>query len=113
MVAIGQIFRSLAMIQAADNFAHQISTNKAPEHKLVTQGVYSLSRHPSYFGFFYWSIGTQVLLGNPISAVLFTFILWRFFHRRIQREEVYLVKFFGKDYEDYRKKVSVGIPLLR
>lgn len=41
-------------------------------------------RHPSYAGFFYWALGTQLVLQNPISFVLYLVILWRFFYRRIQ-----------------------------
>lgn len=29
-------------------------------HQLVTRGVYRFLRHPSYFGWFWWSLGTQV-----------------------------------------------------
>lgn len=44
----------------------------------------SYSRHPSYAGFFYWALGTQLLLGNPLSALVFAVVLWRFFSRRIR-----------------------------
>jgi protein-S-isoprenylcysteine O-methyltransferase Ste14 len=30
------------------------------DHQLITSGVFSLMRHPSYVGWFYWSVGTQV-----------------------------------------------------
>ena len=100
------------MLQAASNFSHQISQNKKPEHQLVKHGVYSITRHPSYFGFFYWSIGTQILLGNPVSACLFAVVLWRFFDKRIQKEEIYLIRFFGKEYIDFRKHVPVMIPFI-
>lgn len=44
---------------------------------------FSYSRHPSYVGFFYWAICTQLLLGNVVSAVAFVFVLSRFFSARI------------------------------
>lgn len=43
----------------------------------------SYFRHPSYFGFFIWSIGTQVLLINPVCTVGYTVVTWRFFRDRI------------------------------
>ncbi len=46
--------------------------------------VKRVSRHPSYFGFFYWSVGSQILLCNPICLVGFTVSLWRFFNQRIK-----------------------------
>lgn len=42
------------------------------------------ARHPSYLGFFYFGIGTQVMLANPVSSAVFAAILWRFFSERIR-----------------------------
>jgi protein-S-isoprenylcysteine O-methyltransferase Ste14 len=39
-------------------------------------------RHPSYAGFYYWALGTQLILQNPLTFVLFTILLWRFFYYR-------------------------------
>ncbi|KAF9514130.1 hypothetical protein BS47DRAFT_1454323 [Hydnum rufescens UP504] len=105
--------RSTAMIHASSNFSHQIATRKDDDHKLVTTGVYAWLRHPSYTGFFYWSLGTQVALQNPISFIGFAIVLWRFFRNRIKVEERYLIRFFGSDYEVYRKKVGTWIPFVR
>lgn len=57
----GEILRKLAMITAKQNFNHLVQTEKSQDHQLVTHGVYQLCRHPSYVGWFYWSIGTQVV----------------------------------------------------
>jgi protein-S-isoprenylcysteine O-methyltransferase len=81
---MGQTFRSLAMIHASSNFSHQIAYLKGPKHTLVTSGVYALVRHPSYFGFFWWAVGLQVFLANPVSTVIFIAVLWKFFSDRIQ-----------------------------
>ena len=58
MVIVGHTFRISAMFTAARNFTHVVAHEKVEEHKLVTTGVYSICRHPSYFGWFLWSIGT-------------------------------------------------------
>ena len=84
LIIMGQIFRSVAMIHAASNFSHQIAVEKEANHELVTHGVYAFARHPSYFGFFWWGVGTQIFLANPISTVIFMFVLWRFFSNRIE-----------------------------
>lgn len=57
----GDLLRKLAMITAEHNFNHLVQTKKSSDHRLVTHGVYQLCRHPSYVGWFYWSIGTQVI----------------------------------------------------
>lgn len=86
---------------------------KAASHELVTGGVYAYLRHPSYFGFFWWGLGTQLLLGNGICFVGYAVVLWRFFSERIAKEEELLVGFFGAEYEGYRRRTRVGIPFIR
>ncbi|KAA1136557.1 hypothetical protein PGTUg99_035337 [Puccinia graminis f. sp. tritici] len=112
---VGQGIRTMAMITAARSFNHRVSTDpkKQEDHRLVTHGVYRLLRHPSYFGFFWWSIGIQLFLANPCSLILFSFVLWSFFKARIQNEELHLIKFFGKAYVDYRSTTSTYIPFIR
>uniref|UniRef100_A0A674P1S0 Protein-S-isoprenylcysteine O-methyltransferase n=1 Tax=Takifugu rubripes TaxID=31033 RepID=A0A674P1S0_TAKRU len=60
MVLCGDILRKAAMLTAGSNFNHIVQNEKARSHVLVTGGVYSFFRHPSYVGWFYWCTGTQV-----------------------------------------------------
>ncbi|MEQ2272387.1 hypothetical protein XENORESO_020999, partial [Xenotaenia resolanae] len=60
MVLCGEGLRKAAMLTAGSNFNHIVQNEKAQSHVLVTSGVYAYFRHPSYVGWFYWSIGTQV-----------------------------------------------------
>lgn len=108
----GQFLRSAAMIHAATNFSHVIVRSREQKHELVRTGVYSFSRHPSYCGFFFWALGTQILLANPISFVIFFVLLWKFFNERIKDEELYLLVFFGEEYVDYRKTTPTRIPFI-
>jgi protein-S-isoprenylcysteine O-methyltransferase len=50
MLICGQCVRSIAMLSCGSNFSHTIMEEKDEEHKLVTNGIYSILRHPSYFG---------------------------------------------------------------
>lgn len=84
LLLVGQFARSAAMVQAGTNFNHQVQTRRNDGHMLVTDGIYGWLRHPSYFGFFWWTIGIQLILGNPICFVLFSFVLFRFFSHRIK-----------------------------
>ncbi|KAJ3299690.1 DUF1620 super [Borealophlyctis nickersoniae] len=110
LVLVSQIVRSSAMITAGSNFSHIIEEEKRSSHKLVTTGIYSVFRHPSYTGFFYWGVMLQFTLANPIAAVGYVIVLRRFFGSRIEYEEMLLKGFFGKEYEDYRKRTWVLIP---
>jgi protein-S-isoprenylcysteine O-methyltransferase len=111
-VVVGQIIRTLAMYTAGTNFSHLVAHQKRAQHQLITSGVYHYLRHPSYFGFFWWGIGTQLVCGNSLSLVGFSLVLWYFFWKRIKGEEESLIRFFGKEYEDYRKRTIVGIPFI-
>jgi protein-S-isoprenylcysteine O-methyltransferase len=108
----GQIIRSVAMRDAGTNFNHIVQATKRSSHTLITTGIYSFLRHPSYFGFFWWAIGTQLVLGNICGFLVYLVVLWRFFSVRIEGEEALLVKFFGDEYVRYREKTRVGIPFI-
>ena len=113
VVFVGQFIRSAAMITAGQSFNHLIQTYKKENHVLVTHGVYSILRHPSYVGWFYWSIGTQLVLGNVLHATLFAFVSWNFFNRRIPFEEESLCAHFPEEYPKYMRKTWMGIPFLK
>ena len=112
VVLVGQGVRSAAMIEAGRSFNHTIQRQKADTHALVTSGIYAHLRHPSYFGFFWWAIGTQLVLGNTVCLVGYAAVLWRFFSARIRHEEQLLVRFFGSDYTKYRERVGTKIPFI-
>lgn len=86
LIILGQVVRSIAMAQAGTNFNHQVQSRKNDGHELVTTGLYAYFRHPSYFGFFWWGVGTQLMLGNTICFVAYAAVLWLFFSRRISRK---------------------------
>ncbi|KAH8671932.1 Isoprenylcysteine carboxyl methyltransferase family-domain-containing protein [Tricladium varicosporioides] len=112
LITIGQSTRTLAMLHAGSNFSHIVSHTKKSSHELVTTGIYSILRHPSYFGFFWWGIGTQLVCGNVVCLVGYAVVLWRFFERRIGGEEKLLVNFFGDEYVQFRARTRVGIPFI-
>ena len=84
LVFVGQFVRSLAMAQAGVSFNHVISRERKDTHKLVTHGIYKFFRHPSYFGFFWWALGTQLMVGNKFCVFGYGLALWGFFSTRIR-----------------------------
>jgi protein-S-isoprenylcysteine O-methyltransferase len=115
LVFVGQFVRATAMMQAGPSFNHIVQDRKKADHEMVTTGIYGVMRHPSYFGFFYWGIGTQLVLGNPICFVAYAFLLWKFFSSRIKMEEYQMQRqgFFGENYAEYKKRVPTMIPFIR
>ena len=94
---VGLASRALGMATASTNFSHRIEEQKRQEHTLVKHGIYSYLRHPAYFGFFWFSVGTQVLLNNPVCLLLYAGTTFHFFWDRIPYEEQLLLRFFGDE----------------
>jgi len=80
--------------------------------KIVTTGVYSIVRHPQYFGGLLAHVGVSFLLSawysllvSPLIVVLVYLVS--------KKEEEELIREFGKEYKDYTKKVPMFIPRTR
>jgi len=111
-MVIGLAFRIGAFVSAGKNFSHLIAEYKKPEHQLVTTGIYRISRHPSYFGWYLYTLGGQIVLHNPVCFVGFAIVSWRFFYNRIKYEEYTLLSFFGQEYDRYRERTPILIPFI-
>ncbi len=76
------------------------------KNQLVTTGIYAWVRNPIYSAFMLISTGVVLTLGNlwllvvPAIDWLFMAVLMR------NTEEKWLLKQYGKDYEDYCSKVN-------
>lgn len=111
LCVFGDVIRKLAMFTAGESFSHSITSVKRPEHRLITHGLYGVFRHPAYAGWFYWALGSQILLHNPACFVLFALVSNQFFRDRILYEEETLIQFFGSQYKDYQTKVKLWMPI--
>jgi len=111
LLIIGEIIRKSAIITAKVSFTHDIATEPSPKHKLVSKGIYSVMRHPSYCGWLVWVIGGQIVLTNIVTFFVVVIITWIFFYFRIKYEEENLKKIFGDNYIHYMHDVPFsGVP---
>lgn len=110
LACTGIILRSMAMHTCGESFAHIIETERTPRSQLVTQGVYSWSRHPSYLGFWCFAVGTLLALGSLLSVLAAVAALAFFFRIRIRYEEHFLRKMYGTAYLEYQARVGIYIP---
>jgi protein-S-isoprenylcysteine O-methyltransferase Ste14 len=76
---------------------------KKPD-KLVTSGMFAISRNPIYVCFLLFFSGMFLLYPNITLACMFL-LLTLAIHRQILREEAFLKAHYGKDYEDYCQRV--------
>jgi len=79
---------------------------------IVTTGVYSIVRHPQYLGGLLAHVGISFLLSAQYSLLL-TPLMVVLIYLISKKEEKELIREFGKEYEDYKKKVPMLIPKLR
>jgi protein-S-isoprenylcysteine O-methyltransferase Ste14 len=80
--------------------------------KVITTGIYSRIRHPQYFGGILAHIGITFLL-SALFSLISTPLIVLYNYLTCWKEEKELIKEFGREYEDYRKKVPMLIPKIK
>ena len=80
--------------------------------KIVTTGVYSIVRHPQHLGALLAHVGISFLFSAGYS-LLFTPLMVVLIYLISRKEEEELVREFGKEYEDYKKRVPMLMPKLK
>jgi protein-S-isoprenylcysteine O-methyltransferase Ste14 len=89
-------------------FNHRVALYQ--DHRLVKSGIYSRIRHPIYLGnllsflaipliFSSWG-GLLIIVLTTIPALIY----------RIKIEEEFLLRHFGKEYEEYMKETNRFLP---
>jgi len=77
--------------------------------RVVKTGVYSIVRHPQYFGGLLAHIGFSFLLSGLYSLVS-TPLIVMLVYLISRKEESELTKEFGQEYIDYKKKTHMLLP---
>jgi len=78
-------------------------------HTLVTGGVYSVIRHPSYLGLLVNSLGWGLAFRSGIGVLLTALTILPIL-ARIRAEESLLRSQFGGEYDTYRARTSRLLP---
>jgi protein-S-isoprenylcysteine O-methyltransferase Ste14 len=113
-VALLLLASGIILIQKATsdlaNFGGGTPNPKAPAQSLVTEGCYSLCRHPMFLGYDLASLGVVLLCRSwGMTAVTWpVMILLQV--RFLLGEERILARRFGADWEAYRRRVPFLIP---
>ena len=80
------------------------------ENRLATIGVYGLVRNPIYSAFMFFCTGSLMIAGNLFFLPLF-FFYWIFMTVLMKcTEEKWLKNLYGKEYEEYCRRVNRCIP---
>jgi len=107
LYAIGGTVRIWPVFVLGNRFSGLVAIQ--PGHTLVTTGIYSVIRHPSYLGAILILLGWGLAFRSGVGVLLAALILVPLIGR-IQAEERLLLSQFGDEYEDYRARTARLIP---
>ena len=107
LFAIGGALRLWPVFILGNRFSGLVAIQ--PGHRLVTTGIYSAIRHPSYLGLIISSLGWGLAFRSGVG-VLLTLLLIVPIVRRMRAEENLLRTQFGTEYDAYRARTSRLIP---
>lgn len=106
----GLSLRIFAVWSLGPNFAATVQIKQNQD--LITHGLYSYLRHPSYTGAWFMLMGYGIFLHSILGTLLMGIGLFFAYQKRIQTEELTLIQAFGKKYEEYQNKTYRMIPHL-
>ncbi len=79
---------------------------------LVTEGIYTVVRHPQYLGFLLVTLG-QFLVWPTIPTAILWPLLALLYYRQAKREEAVLAEKFGDRFQAYARKTPMFVPRIR
>ena len=107
LFALGGALRLWPVFVLGHRFSGLVAIQKG--HRLVTTGIYSRIRNPSYLGLLISSLGWVLAFRSGVG-VLLTAMLIPPLIARMKAEEKLLQTQFGADYDVYRARTSRLIP---
>jgi protein-S-isoprenylcysteine O-methyltransferase Ste14 len=107
VLAIGGVVRILPTYILGNRFSGLVAIQ--PGHRLVTNGIYGVIRHPSYLGLMLYSVGWALVFRSGVGLLLVALMVPPLL-ARIRSEETLLRAHFGGEHEQYRARTWRMIP---
>lgn len=82
----------------------RVGIDKDRPDKLITRGIFSITRNPIFLFLDLYFIGTWCIYTNLFFLICTLFVIGGT-HYQIRKEEAFLLSHYGKEYEEYTKKV--------
>ena len=99
---IGLLVLSASLVSFGRSFRVGIDVDQ-PD-KLVTTGIFAVSRNPIYVGFALVLVGQFLVFPNWVPLVYLFAGTW-LFHRQVLREEQFMLRQYGDEYTAYCRRV--------
>ncbi len=104
----GTVILFLSTIKLNNDLVFGLSSSD--NHKLQTNGIYSISRHPFYLGFIFILLSSCLFNPNILNIISFAGA-WTIHHFIMIKEEEFLTIQYGDEYRRYKNKVKRYITL--
>lgn len=109
IVIIGLSLCRLAQVTIGKSWRVGIDENAKPG--LVTKGIYSLIRNPTYSGLYLLCAGVFIILPSVlVSYWILVFVIMMEF--QVRCEEEYLESQYGSEFQEYKTKTKRYIPFV-
>ncbi len=107
---LGMFFILLSLVFFAVTLLHfktslRFGLDEKNQGYLITNGIFSVSRNPFFLSLDFYFFGISLLFFNLFFIVFFV-LATAGIHLFIVREEKFLHKVYGQEYENYRKRVG-------
>ena len=102
LCAAGFLLVLMSLVSFGSSF--RVGIDASHPDKLVTTGLFALSRNPIYVAFWIVLLGQFFVFPNWLRLIYFGAASW-LFHRQVLREEAYLKEQYGRQYSDYCARV--------
>ena len=105
----GAVFMLWGPMHLGKNFSIHVTLQDG--HQLITDGPFSLLRHPRYAGCLYWGLAIPLAFASGPGLVIYAAYSWMFFWR-MRDEERMLAEHFGTRWQDYAARTKRIIPFI-
>ena len=110
LMVTGALFNVLGRVYLKSNWANQIKIYEG--HWLVTQGPFSVVRHPLYASLIWMFVGGSLIYANLASLVLALGVFVPMMYVRAKKEDALLAEAFGQQFDAYRRRTGMLFPRL-
>lgn len=108
VIILGTYVNVRGRLELGQNWANQIKIYQ--DHKLKTNGMYRLVRHPLYASLIWIFMAGSLIFSNLFAFILTLFVFLPLMYYRASQEESLLLKSFPDEYKKYQSKVRMFIP---
>ncbi len=102
----------VSMHLAAEYQRHIFKKNPENQGKLITNGLWALSRHVNYFSDLLWVSGYALVTRNWWSVIIPVLLFVFFYFYNIPLQEKHLAEKYGTQFTEYKNKTKALIPFI-